>query len=132
EWAAGTHALLRANDQFALGRPKIDEVEVRFLADPSTLAANILAGAVDATLGKSLSLEQAIQIQDQWRDGRVETADSSGILIYPQLINTNPAIVADTRFRKALMQATDRQQLVDTIMYGRSVVAENFFTPTTP
>ncbi|HEY3116353.1 MAG TPA: peptide ABC transporter substrate-binding protein [Chloroflexota bacterium] len=132
EWGAGTHALLRANDQFALGRPKIDEVEARFLADPSTLGANILAGAVDATLGKSLSLEQAIQLQDQWRGGRVETADSSGILIYPQLINTSPAVVADVRFRKALMQATDRQQLVDTIMYGRSVVADNFFTPSAP
>lgn len=131
-WVRGSHLVLNANDSYVLGRPNIDEIEVRFLADPTTLAANLLAGAVDLTLGKSLSLEQAMQVQDQWRSGRMQTVSSNAILIYPQFLNSRPAIVTDERFRKALMHGTDRQELADTIMYGQSTAAESFFSPSEP
>src|SRR5688500_12344361 len=39
EWAAGSHAVLDASDQYVLGRPKIDEVEVKFIPDGNTLIA---------------------------------------------------------------------------------------------
>jgi len=31
EFVAGTHVAMVANDQYLLGRPKIDEIEVRFI-----------------------------------------------------------------------------------------------------
>jgi peptide/nickel transport system substrate-binding protein len=43
ELAQGSHVLLEANPEFVLGRPKLDEVEVKFVPDPTTLAASILA-----------------------------------------------------------------------------------------
>src|SRR5207245_5323153 len=39
EWVPDSHIITVANDQYVLGRPKIDEIEVRFIAEPNTLMA---------------------------------------------------------------------------------------------
>ena len=72
-----------------LGRPKIDEVEVRFIIDPNTIIANVLAGTVELTLGRGLSFEQAAQAQGQWRDGKMDLSmdATSWIALFPQFVN---------------------------------------------
>lgn len=65
EWVAGSHALIAAFDSYVLGRPNIDEIDVKFIPDPSALIANILSGSVDLTIGRSLSLDEALRLQDQ-------------------------------------------------------------------
>src|SRR5437764_794195 len=72
EWASGSHLVLEAFDGYALGRPKIDEIEVRFILDSNTLVANVLADTIDLTLGRGISIEQALQVRDQWRRGKVD------------------------------------------------------------
>jgi peptide/nickel transport system substrate-binding protein len=121
--------LLRAYDDYVLGRPKIDEIEVKFIPDPTVLVANVLAGSVELSLGRGISLEQAAQVRDQWRDGHVESALKSWLVIYPQFINPNPAVITDVRFRRALMHAIDRQQLVDTLQFGLVPVAHSILSP---
>src|SRR5207249_692675 len=44
----GEGATFIAYDRYFLGRPKIDEIRVRVLADANTLFANLLAGEIDA------------------------------------------------------------------------------------
>lgn len=130
EWVGGSYAVLVANDRYVLGRPKIDEIELRFIADQNTLIANILAGTVDVTLGRSISLDQATQIRDAWREGRVELgALDSWIAIYPQFINPNPAVIANLTFRRALSHAIDRQAMADTLMLGMVPVADSIISP---
>lgn len=129
EWARGTHALLEAYHGYVLGRPKIDEVEVRFIPDATTLIANVLSGAVELTLGRAFSIEQALQVRDQWKDGTAEIAPSSWVVIFPQFLNPNPAVVADERFRRALMHALDRQQMADSIQGGLVPLAHAFLGP---
>jgi len=129
QFVAGSHVLLEANDRYVLGRPKIDELEVRFIPDSNTIGANVLAGEVQLTLGRSLSLEQAIQIRDQWTDGRMEIALSGWIVAFPQFINPSPAIIANLEFRRALLEAIDRQQMADTLMNGQVPVAHTFVNP---
>lgn len=129
EWGRGTHVLLEANPLWVFGRPKIDEITVTFIPDPNTLAANTLAGAVELTLGKSLSLEQAVQLGDAWRGGSIDVAPANPLVIYPQFIGTNPPVINNVEFRRALMHAIDRQQLADTFMYGRSSVPRSYLYP---
>src|SRR5439155_20572691 len=43
--------------------------------------------------------------------------------IFPQFINPSPAIIADLQFRRALVHAMDRQELVDSILDGRAEIA---------
>lgn len=128
DWARGSHLVLAAFDQYALGRPKIDQIEVRFVQDPNTVVANLLAGQIDLTL-HSLSLERATLVRDQWKEGRVGTSFNRWTLVFPQLLSPVPAVVGEVQFRRALLHAIDRQALVDTLMGGLVPVAHMYLGP---
>jgi len=66
EWVRDSHVVLQAYDAYPLGRPKIDEMVVKFLPDENAFIAAILANTVDVTVGKSINFEQAMEIQGQW------------------------------------------------------------------
>jgi peptide/nickel transport system substrate-binding protein len=130
DWSEGSHMIMVANDQYVLGRPKIDDIEVRFIRDPQTLIANILAGEVVLTMGRGLSLEQAVQVRDQWgTNGKLGVILSSWIAAYPQMQNPNPVHIADVRFRRALLHAINRQDLVESLQAGQSAVAHSYLSP---
>jgi peptide/nickel transport system substrate-binding protein len=128
----GSSITLQAFDKYALGRPKVDEIEIRVFLDLNTLVTNLASGTVELTLGRGFTAEHAIQLRDQWRDGVVETNPRSWVVINPQFIDPKPAIVLDPQFRRALLYATDRQQLVDTLQGGMTPVADMFINPTFP
>jgi peptide/nickel transport system substrate-binding protein len=132
EWVMDSHVLLRAYDGYVLGRPRIDEIEVKFITDPSTLVANLLAGGVDVTLGRTLlPVEHAQGILAQWRGSRAATGFRSWYPIHTQFINPNPPVITDVRFRRAMLQAIDRQQFVDSLAGGQSFIAHTFVAPDT-
>src|SRR5207302_4584851 len=94
EMLADQHLLLAANDQFVLGRPKIDEIEVKFIPDSNTLIANILAGEIDVTLDqRAVSFEERRNLREQWQGGRVEHGEGGVPALTTQLLNAQPAIV---------------------------------------
>jgi peptide/nickel transport system substrate-binding protein len=135
ELAQGSHVLLEANPDFVLGRPNLDEVEVKFVPDPTTLAANVLAGAVELNVGRGVSLEQGVQVREQWRGGKVEFELGSWFVIYPQFLNPSPRVVGDPaepRLRRALMYAMDREELTRSLQWGLVPVAETMLPPTAP
>jgi peptide/nickel transport system substrate-binding protein len=129
ELVHGSHLLLTANDSFVLGRPRIDVIDVKIVPDATTLVTNLLAGAAELTLGARISLDEAIQVRDQWRDGRVEFAQTTWMVTYPQLLNPDPPIMLDARFRRALQYAIDRQQIMEAIMAGLTQVADSTVSP---
>jgi len=92
--------------------------------------ANILAGAVEYTMdGRTIPLEEARNVQEQWRDGRMELAIGGVLTIFPQFLNPSPPVVADVRFRGALIYVLDRQEMVDSIQGGLASVAHTFLGP---
>ena len=131
EWVAGVSMLLEANGDYVLGRPPIDQVQVRYILDANTLSANLLAGTVDIT-GLIGSIDLAIQLREQWgRGGTVAFNYGSDlwVALFPQFVDPRPAVVADLQFRRALAHAIDRQELVDTLVSGMSPVAYSFMSP---
>jgi peptide/nickel transport system substrate-binding protein len=133
QWALGSYLILAANDLYVMGRPKIDEIEARFILDPSTIVANVLAGSVDVTMGRGVSLEQAIQARDQWGGrGRIETSLLSWTALFPQFLNPTPSQVAYLTFRRALLHALDRKELSDSLQSGFSPIADTLFSPNDP
>lgn len=131
EWVGSSHALLEANSDYPLGRPKIDEIFVRFIPDPNTMAANILAGAVDIPVGnRTLSYEQTVEVLSRWPDGTMDPLiGESWFVAKPQFLNPNPLIVADLQFRRGLIHAVDRQQLADSFQGGLGPVAYSIMQP---
>lgn len=132
EYSLGAPVMLEAFDRFVLGRPKIDEIEIKLFSDSGALAASILSGGVDLLLGRGFDFDQVITMETQWKEGKVETRFSGSMTIYAQFLNQNPAVVADVRFRRALLHAIDRQQMVDLLLLGRSSVAPAFLGSNEP
>ncbi len=133
-WERGSHMIVRANDRYVLGRPKVDEVELRFIEDANATQANLLAGAVDMTLGRNLSGPQALEISNRWTDGRmyVNYDGANQIALYVQHINPNPPIVTDLTFKRAALHAIDRQAMVDALVTRQSEVAHSWLRPGQP
>ncbi len=122
-WERGSHVVLARNDSFILGRPKIDEIEVRFILDANALVANTLGGGIDIAMGRGISLDQGVTVRDRWPDGSVDMGiPTSAMSIWPQLMNPSPAIMTNVQFRKAMLHALNRQEMVDTIQYGLTAV----------
>ena len=128
EWVAGSHAILSANTEYVLGRPKLDQIEVRFFQDRGPLKAALLAGAVHVPIGRGLNADDALQIQGLTQEVLVQRGGAlSGVLpIYPQFIDPDPAVVANPQFRRALLMAIDRQELTDTLNNGLAPVAHSW------
>jgi peptide/nickel transport system substrate-binding protein len=132
EYEAGSHVILDANPAFALGRPKIDVIEVRAVPDTNAIVASTLAGVIDLSISGNVSVEQALSVREAWSDGRVDFAAGRIALIFGQYIDASPAIVTSTDFRKALVYATDREALEQTLNHGVSKVAHTFLLPNQP
>lgn len=125
----GSHLTLEAFDGYVLGRPKIDTIEVRFIPDTSTLVANVLAGEVELTLGRTLSLDQAVQVRDRWRDGKVDIKTFNADWVISQLLNPDPSVIGNAQFRRALLYAMDRQQIIDSFQAGLTSVPHAYVRP---
>jgi peptide/nickel transport system substrate-binding protein len=132
EWIPGNHAVLDAFPEYVLGRPKIDQVEVKFITDANTLVANVLAGTVDITAPRALSIEQGLTIKERWGDGRMVPYVDGWTMMYPQLNRPSPAVIGDPQFRRALVHAIDRQQLAETLTAGYAPVAHSIISPEHP
>lgn len=130
EWHPGSHMVLSANDRFVAGRPKIDELVVRFIPDLRTMVANVLAGEADMTLGRGLSFQQGTDFANRWQNGRLENVSfKSRFTIYPQFIDPDPAIILDVNFRRALMHAMDRDAMAETLQLGMVPAAHAYIGP---
>lgn len=132
QWVRGSHVIAEAFDGYVLGRPKIDEITIKFIPDGNALIANILAGEVQLTLGRNLSLQQAMQLREHWREGGIDIGFTNWIALYPQFLNPTPPVLANVNFRRAIIHALDRQQLVETLQYGVVPLAHAFVNPTEP
>ncbi len=133
DWVRGSYMTIAANPDYVLGRPKLDEIEIRFIEDANTFMANMLAGTVDLNLGgRNISLDQAQEIRTQW-NGHMEIRLNSRFVAQPQYLNPSPAVVADVRFRRALIRAVDRAQLAESLLPGApATVAHIFLSPSEP
>jgi peptide/nickel transport system substrate-binding protein len=131
-WELGSGTLLTSNDSYILGRPKIDDIDVRFYLDNDALIAGLLSGAVDVTIGRTLTSDQGLEVRDRWQEGTLVVRSAGWYVIYPQFINPANPTVLDVRFRAALWHAIDRQTLNESIGSGLAPVADMIVTPEEP
>src|SRR5205823_1278863 len=132
-WDPGIGMQLAAHQGYALGRPRVDVLEIRFISDANALLASLLAGAVDATsqLG---STDAAVQLRGQWQSGSVMINLGGGTWteIVPQLIDSRPAVIGDLRFRTALAFGIDRPSIIESLAGGLSPVPVSPLFPNQP
>ncbi len=124
EFVRDSHMTVEAFDKHIGGRPKLDQIEIRFIQDPNALIANVMAGEIELTIGRGFNVDQIAPIAAQWTNGRMESSPSNWIAHYPQLLTPNPAVIGDARFRRALLHALDRKTMSDQLQDGQAPVAD--------
>jgi peptide/nickel transport system substrate-binding protein len=114
EWDKGVALTFAANPYFALGKPALDTLRVVFAADANTVAARMLAGAIDVFPTASAAL--ALTLQERWQadsGGSVYIISLKARRLYFQFrdVPNQQKAVLDLRVRQALMHAIDRPAL---------------------
>jgi peptide/nickel transport system substrate-binding protein len=121
EWQSGSFARFVANDNFWLGRPKLDELFFRFVPDDASMIAALVAG--DGDVGTFFAYSDLPQLEDA---GITIMNSFSGynegwyINMHPE--KGNPAL-KDVKVRQALAYAFNREKLVQDLLLGRTDVA---------
>jgi peptide/nickel transport system substrate-binding protein len=96
--------------------------------------ANLLTGTVELTLGTGIPIDTALDLRNTWKDGHFtfEFSDHRWFVVDPQFVDPNPPILSDLRFRRALLEAIDRQEMAETLQGGLSPIAHSFMAPNQP
>ncbi len=129
EWVAGSHMTLRAYDGYFKGRPKIDTITLRFISSAPTAVANLLSGAIDGAIPRTLDFTDVAFVRDEWvRQGKHPVAIIQPThlrILEPQFRDPAVPEILDLRFRRALLHAIDRAALVDALLQGTGPVADS-------
>jgi peptide/nickel transport system substrate-binding protein len=130
-WNPGSEIEGTAFEGHALGRPKIDRLVVRIIADENSTLSTVLAGgSADFTADFTLRFEHARVLQREWESaGRgVVMLKRSGpvsntLQLRPEFVGDRGLL--DVRVRRALAHGIDRQGLNDGLFEGVGFVTEN-------
>lgn len=127
-------------DQYYKGPAHLSHLTLTFVTDPNTIAASFLAGAIDAVLPNAIDLDLGLALFDRFaKDGsgnRVQmdgrgAANNSELMVDPVFARPIHGMTQQL-VRQALLQAIDRQDLMETMTHGTSQVANNPYDPQTP
>jgi peptide/nickel transport system substrate-binding protein len=143
EWIAGEHVTLRKNELYwrsAEGLPRFDRVIYRFVGENSNAnIAALLAGECDIVDQTSHLDDQAELLLELQASGQVKAMFVTGTLWELVVFGINPVegyerpdFFEDVRVRRAIAHCADRQAVVDTVMYGQSIVLDTYIPPLHP
>ncbi|MEA2638689.1 MAG: peptide/nickel transport system substrate-binding protein [Chloroflexota bacterium] len=137
-WERGSQMEFARYDRYFLGRAPLDTVIVRYIGDPNTMVANVLAGAVDLVLPPSVDLDGALELKRQ-REGTGLSVSIGPLpaFVYLEIQHrpelAQPAGALTNRLvRQAFTSATDRPGLNEVMTGGASPIADSWLRPGTP
>jgi ABC-type transport system substrate-binding protein len=80
---------------------------------------------------KNFSGEEAATLAEQWKEGTVAVPAITTVTASPQFVNPTPPILADVRFRRALVHALNREELA-ALPGGLGMVPHSILDPLVP
>ncbi len=137
QWEPGAFLEATAFSNYALGRPKIDRIILKWSGDPNTTVTRLLAKDADIAFGFALGFEQALTLRREWSQtaaGLLILSPRTTRFVGAQLRSAfaSPRAILDVRVRKASVHAIDRRSLVDVLLEREGQVAEVFALPSEP
>jgi peptide/nickel transport system substrate-binding protein len=137
-WEPGIEIQFTRFEDYYRGRPPLDRVIVRYVADPNTMLANVLAGTVDVALPPGPDLQTASEVKKRWEGtgNEVITAISGSQQFFRPQFRTEYAQPREgaplLTVRRALHHGIDRQALVEAAGNGLPPVADSWLAPDHP
>jgi peptide/nickel transport system substrate-binding protein len=133
-WNPGVEIVFRGHDGFVLGKPRLDEVRVRFMGDANTMVANLLSGGIDMAYSGNIGFPQGQALEQAGWGGKVNYVEGNPRFLEFQGRDWGDTVTAafDPRVRRAAHHAIDRKALVDAIYAGRAPAAYFWLSPSDP
>jgi peptide/nickel transport system substrate-binding protein len=133
-WDPGVQIVFRAFDGFVFGKPKTDEVRVRFIGDANTIVANLLSGTIDVAYSGNIGFSQGQALEQAGWGGKVTYVEGNPRFMEFQGRDWGDTVqaVSDARVRRAAHFAIDRKALVDAVYAGRAPAAWYWLSPSDP
>jgi peptide/nickel transport system substrate-binding protein len=140
EWRPGESIYLEKNEHYYRteeGLPYLNSVTYKFIPDTNTLVAQLLSGECDLGTQDGMDVAQSpflIEAQESglltpyFQTGTVYEHIDFGINSYGDYGDGagRPDWFEDVRVRQAMTMCTDRQSMVDNILYGKSEVIHGY------
>ncbi|MBD3824329.1 MAG: peptide ABC transporter substrate-binding protein [Epsilonproteobacteria bacterium] len=121
--------ILKANDDYFEGRPKIDEIVFHVIADPMTRFLMLKSGQIDIDGLDPMQYEKQLPKEFHEKFNIYETISFS----YTYLgFNLRLEKFKDPKIREAISLAINREELVDILYFGHAKVCRGPFLPDTP
>lgn len=137
-WEPGVQVQFTRFDEYFRGKPPLDRVVVRYVGDPNTMLANIMAGSVDLVLAPSVEMDTAAEVRQRWEGtGNQVLVSLNGFqqFLRPQFrpdFAQPRAGAPDLRVRKGLYHALDRAAVADLSSSGLAPAADSWVPPGDP
>jgi peptide/nickel transport system substrate-binding protein len=124
EWEAGSFARFVANDKYWLGRPKLDEIFIRFVPDDASQIAALQSGEGD--LGTFIAYSDIPALEKAGVQMFTAFSGYNEGIYVSQHKDRHPAL-KDQGVRQAIAYAIDRESLVNDLLLGRTGVAATYW-----
>jgi peptide/nickel transport system substrate-binding protein len=124
EYVPGDHLTLSARPDYWGDAPKNETVLVRFIQEDATRVAALEAGEVQVVSNVPTDILERIKSNDQLE---IVEVDGNRTVFIAFMTQRPPFDNLD--LRKAVIQAIDRQSIVDSILSGYGAVAQSVFAP---
>jgi peptide/nickel transport system substrate-binding protein len=129
-WERGQSAVFTANPNYWLGRPKLDEIRVRFVADDAAKVAALKSGEADLSV---FLINSALYMPELQSAGMqilsVNSGYNEGWFFFQDPTNGHPAL-QDVRVRQAIAMALDRPGMIRDLLGGLSQPAASYWDNT--
>jgi peptide/nickel transport system substrate-binding protein len=133
----GVRLTFAANPYYVLGKPKIDNIELRIIPDENTIVANLLSGDIDFAEHGSIITDQAALLTKAWetnKEGRALLSyfGVASMRFQQRDVSNHQQALRDVRIRRALVHAIDRDALAAADQSGLSTAADLLLSPNHP
>ncbi len=126
EWVRDSFVRLTSNPDYFRGAPEVDEVVIRFVADPAVQWQGLRAGAFDVAMDVASVDWPSVRADDRF----VLEQGPSGLALVAALNNRRPYL-DDVRVRRALNLAVDAETVME-VAYGGGLTIGTFMEAGSP
>jgi peptide/nickel transport system substrate-binding protein len=133
EWTPDERIVLQRNNYYyrrASGVPRVPYLIFKFMADPQARLKAVEDGQIDVAVG--LMLEDVPDVLEAKEAGRVQAQFAPGQTWELIAFNLDDPILGDPAVRQAIAFGTDRQRMVDELLYGKVKVMHAWLPPDHP
>lgn len=131
QWIAGQAIVLVPNPNYDLtsNKPAFQKIVFKIIEDTNQLLAQLQTGSVDMVTSDATNSDNIPLLDQIAAKGKVKPYYLPSASWEHADFNLNNPLFQDKNVRQAIVYAINRQQIVDKVLYGKTIVLNTWITP---